>query len=62
MELSSLQIRNFSRWQKLNFVGYIVDFLISCFLQKSLEISNFKEKFDRFFHESYNNSRGLWQS
>lgn len=27
-----------------------------------LKISNFKEKFDRFFHESYDNSQGQWQS
>jgi len=31
-------------------------------LQKFLKISNFKEKFDRFSHESYDNSRGLRQS
>ena len=47
---------------KMNFVGYIVDFLISYFLQKSLKISNFKEKFTRFLHESYDNSQRLRQS
>ena len=31
------------------FVGYIIDFLISYFLQKFLRISNFKEKFSRFY-------------
>lgn len=40
----------------------MIDFLISYYLQKSLKISNFKEKFDRFFHESYDNSQGQWQS
>lgn len=44
------------------FVGYIIDFLISYFLQKFLRISNFKEKFSRFFHESYDNFQGLRQS
>ncbi len=33
----------------MNFVGYIIDFLISYFLQKFLRISNFKEKFSRFY-------------
>ena len=47
---------------KIEFGRLYCWFLIDYILQKSLKISNFKEKFDRFSHESYDNSRGLLQS
>ena len=33
----------------MNFVGYIVDFLMICILHPHEKLSNLKEKFDRFF-------------
>ena len=44
---------------KIEFGQLYCRFLNGYILRKSIEISFFKEKFSRFFHESYDNSQGL---